>query len=114
MAGQLHLAKHLAVSWADRRKRTAPVPDVKSIGAGIVPHVVGILAEPNALGQVIVVGVHHLDPLALTVRDGDRLAIWNNRDTLRLMKSRQALDVTAILHVDDLHGVVAKRGDEQS
>src|SRR5438105_3205054 len=56
-------------------------------------------------------GVEELDTFTLAVGDGDKLAVRNDGNPLRLAEPRQALDVRIALHVEHLDGVVPQRRD---
>src|SRR5438067_4342821 len=55
--------------------------------------------------------VEELDTFTLAVGDGDKLAVRNDGNPLRLPEPRQALDVRIGLHVEHFDGVVPQRRD---
>src|SRR2546425_78124 len=114
MTGQLGFAADAAVRWVDGCQRTTSKSDEESLGGHVVPDVVRVVSEANALDRTVVAGVDELHTFTLAVRDGDELRVGKDRDALRLTIARQAFDVSASLDVDHFDGIVPKRRDVQS
>ena len=63
---------------------------------------------------MIVTRVDELHAVTLAICDGSRLRVGNNGDALRLLESRQALEVPVAFQVEHFHSVVPERCDIQS
>ena len=111
--GELDDGGDLAACRVDGGQRAAAVSDVEAFRARVVPRIVGVVAQTDGRDRVKIVCVDQLQALARAVGHRNRRPIGHAANPLRLVESRQAAKVGAILHVDHFDGVVGERSDEQ-
>jgi hypothetical protein len=109
MTGQLRLAQYGTVDWISDGEGAAAKSRHDTFRCGIVPHVVGIVAEMDRANRMKVRRVDHLDAVALAVCHGDEPAIRDEGDSLRLAKALERFQVRRALEIEDFHGVVTER-----
>src|SRR6267142_2295284 len=114
MTGELGFAQHFPVGGADSGEGAAAKAGEETFGGRLVPDIVSVIAEANGPDEMKVGCVKRLQPFALPVRDRDKLRVRHDGDPLRLAKTRQALDVSAGLEIEDFDRIVAECRDEQS
>ena len=111
MSGQSCFSDHPRCYGINRCEGAAAESDVHTLCRRIVSDVVRVIAQANHGTGTVIAGVDELQAISLTIRHSDGPDVSDDPDTLRLAKSRQALQVRFSRGIDHFDSVIPQRRD---